>query len=621
MYAFKLSIVLVFIFGSVQCSVSSIYDFGRANIVVETDPLHPCSATRECLNCTKSRLCLPINNELQQAAVIDCSSDSSTPYCDSDTGLCTSIAPNGCSSSEFICPFVDGVYPDPRSCTRYHICVDRYRTTNVCPPNNVYDASLKDCKFSRYMFDCVKISCSGREGKFFAYPKDDRIYGSCVDGKPYILGRCENYEQFDVSLGKCKRVCRGPENQPTEDCQKYIRCAETSRGRYEPVLQNCACNKGFDQEKGTCSTEAECIKNITDTCKPKASPTEAANVANSDNQVTDLIINNSENNNSSSNVSNENDDSNGNIVNGNDNGNNSNTGNVGNEEEPSPEVQPLIIINSGDGQKLVTNNNDNANQGNNKKPGLGLLIINNSGNSESDNNVTNGNDNSNGNIVNGNGNDNNSNQGNVGNEEVSRPGIRPRIINNSENNNSDNGVSNGNDSGNGNIINGNGNDNNSNQGNVGNQKRSRSSLSLLIINNSENSNSDNDVSNGNDSGNGNIVNGNGNGGNSNQGNVGNEEKPRPGILSRIINNSQNNNSDNGVSNGNDNGNGNIINGNGNDNNSNHGNVGNQKRSRSHLSLLLINNSENSNSDNDVSNGNDSGNGNIINGNGNGNNSN
>ncbi|XP_014612494.1 PREDICTED: basic-leucine zipper transcription factor A-like, partial [Polistes canadensis] len=365
MYALRLSILWIFIVGSiVQCSASSIYNFGRANVIVGGDPSNPCSATRECFNCTHSKLCLPVKNKFQQVAVIDCSSDPSRPYCDSDTGLCTSVAPNGCSSSEFICPLIDGVYPDPRSCTRYHICVNGYRTTNICPPNNVYDASIKDCKLIRYSIDCVTISCTGKEGKFFTYPKDDRIYGACVDGKSYIIGRCEDYEKFDVNSGQCNRVCRGPENQPTEDCQKYIRCAETSKGRYEPVLQNCACNQGFDKVTKTCSTKAECIAGKPDPCKPET--TENGKNKNPDNGAADLIVNNSENQNSSSNVSNGNDDSNGNVVNGNDNGNNSNSGNVANTgEETKPEVNPLIIINSGHSQNSNNvSNGDNSENGN-----------------------------------------------------------------------------------------------------------------------------------------------------------------------------------------------------------------------------------------------------------------
>ncbi|XP_046824047.1 putative uncharacterized protein DDB_G0286901 [Vespa crabro] len=654
MYALQLSVVgILVVFGSVKCSVSSILD-----VINQRDTTTPCKATRECLNCKQSRLCMLNNNGiLEQVAIINCTSNSNsaTPYCDKDTGLCSSVASNQCLSNEFICPFVDGIYPDPNNCRRYHLCAKGYRTTNICPPNNVYDTRLQNCKLSYYSFDCTTVNCRGKEGQFFAYPTDDRIYGSCVEERPYLIGRCKDYEKFDVNLNRCVRVCRKLENQYTNDCQKYIRCAEVRRGQYQPVLQYCACDQGFDKIKGICTTTAECLEG-NNTCETTAllsyllglsddyneddDSVEEEEENEQDPQVSDLIINNSDNKNSNNNISNGDDNANGNIVNGNSNQNNSNSGDINNIKRPA--LRQFIINNSGNshGSNKVTNGNDEENgnivngngNSNNKnegdignveahRPGLRPLIINNSENSHSDNDVSNGNDSDNGNIVNGNGNSNNKNEGDIGNVKVNRPGLRPLIINNSGNSHSDNDVSNGNDNDNGNIVNGNGNSNNKNEGDIGNVKANKPGLRSLIINNSENSHSDNDVSNGNDSDNGNIVNGNGNSNNKNEGDISNVKVNRPGLRPLIINNSGNSHSDNDVSNGNDSDNGNIVNGNGNSNNKNEGDIGNVKVNRPGLRPLIINNSGNSHSDNDVSNGNDSDNGNIVNGNGNSNNKN
>ncbi|KAF7396019.1 hypothetical protein HZH68_010069 [Vespula germanica] len=520
---------------SVKCSISDVLDYNRAAITIEKNDTNPCNATRECLSCTTSRLCIPdeSSNKLKQIMTINCSMVYMKPYCDIDTGLCTNVAPNHCPSNDFICPSIDGVYPDPNNCARYHICVNGYRITNTCPPNNIYDTQLENCKFSRYSYGCITINCKGKEGQYFVYPTNDKIYGTCVNEQPYFIGRCKAYEKFDINLKRCTRVCKRIENQPTDDCQKYIRCAQIGIGRYEPVLQYCACDKGFDEDKGTCIKEAKCLNN-TNSCKTE---TLLANLLGLP-QSSNFIINNSDNKNSNNSISNGNDNANGNIVNGNSNKNNSNSGNVSNV----------------------------------KRPALRQFIINNSENSQGSNKVSNGNDEANGNIVNGNDNANNKNEGDVGNE-VRRPGLRPLIINNSGNSHGSNKVSNGNDNENGNIVNGNGNANNKNEGDVGNEVR-RPGLRPLIINNSENSHGSNKVSNGNDNENGNIVNGNGNANNKNEGDVGNEVR-RPGLRPLIINNSGNNHSDNNVSNGNDSENGNIVNGNSNANNKNEGDVGNE----------------------------------------------
>ncbi|KAK2575032.1 hypothetical protein KPH14_008776 [Odynerus spinipes] len=504
MYVLRLAFIGIFIVGNATCSLLALLNYDSSDITIDIDNKNPCNATRQCSDCRTSRLCIPVNDKFQQVALIACDKNPVTPYCDQDTGLCTSVAPNGCASKDFICPSASGTYPDPVSCTRYHICVDGYRITNVCPPNNVYDHVLGDCRLRRTVSDCVVVNCQGQEGKAFVYPKDDRIYGSCVTGRPYLIGRCKDYEKYDLGLRRCVRVCRGPGNQPSEECQKYVRCAETSRGKYQPVFQYCPCDKGFDEDTGVCTAEATCMQNVTDPCKlkPKVAKSSLAFFSEDEDQeddsdsdsaddpvVSTLIVNNSENQNSDNSVSNGNDNANGNIVNGNGNDNNANNGNVGN-------VKP-------------------------SRPGLRPFIINNSGNSDSHNEVSNGDDSVNGNIVNGNGNSNNANEGNVGNVKPSRPGLRPFIINNSGNSNSDSNVSNGNDSSNGNIVNGNDNDNNANNGNVGNAVVPKPGLRPLIINNSNNDNSNNNVSNGNDKNNGNIVNGNANGNNSNSGNVGN----------------------------------------------------------------------------------------------------
>jgi len=317
-----------------------------------------------------------------------------------------------CSSKDFVCP-ADGVFPDPTNCTRYYICAQGSSTINQCPRNNVYDHANAGCKYRRYPSDCVNFNCVGREGQPIVYPRDDRIYGRCLLGKPYILGRCEDYERYDIKLQKCVRYCRTGGIQPPDPglCREYILCAEILPKIYEPTPMSCACNEGYDKELNACSPNATCLKNISDLC-PKKEASEENNDDDSeksignDHQVTvPLIINNSGNNNDNNNVSNGDDNVDGNLVNGNDNGDNSDSGNV---VKGGSTLVPLIINNSGD-------NNTN-------------------------NKISNGDDAVDGNLINGNGNGNNSNSGNV-----QKQGSAPSTINSLADSSDHNDISNSND--------------------------------------------------------------------------------------------------------------------------------------------------------------------------------
>lgn len=135
----------------------------------------------------------------------------------------------------------------------------------------MYDHTKGTCKYKRTSSDCVTVNCS-QEGYKFVYPLDNRIYGICLLGKPYILQRCKDYEKYDLTQGKCVRYCRAAGNQPPDDltnpksCGKYILCAEVSTGRYEPVEQSCASNEGYDPKINACSKNAPCL--ITSTTTP-----------------------------------------------------------------------------------------------------------------------------------------------------------------------------------------------------------------------------------------------------------------------------------------------------------------------------------------------------------------
>jgi len=256
----------------------------------------------------------------------------------------------------------------------------------------------------------VTFNCAGRDGQPIVYPRDDRIYGRCVLGKPLILGRCEDYEKYDVTLQKCVRYCRTGGVQPPDpgSCGTYFLCVETSPKRYEPALMSCACNEGYDKELNACSPNAPCLKDGSSLCPKRTGDLSEENndddsersIDNGHQTAAPFIINNSGDNNDNNNVSNGDDNMNGNLINGNDNGDNSDSGNV---VKGGSTLVPFVINNSGD-------NNTN-------------------------NKISNGDDAVDGNLVNGNGNANNSNSGNV-------QAAVPLIINSLKNSNDNNDISN-----------------------------------------------------------------------------------------------------------------------------------------------------------------------------------
>ncbi|XP_020287408.1 putative uncharacterized protein DDB_G0282133 [Pseudomyrmex gracilis] len=521
-----------------ELALSQLLDlFGTkgTKIIISRNDSVTCKAERECTDCVSGRICIGEEKKTQIGLLI---CDEDTPYCNSGKCSKTPDPKLGCTPP---CP-VNGVLPDPTDCTRYIRCAEHVATVNQCPIHNVYDHATGNCKYSRRISDCVNFDCRGREGQIVVYPRDNRLYAICADNVPVILGRCKDYQKYDLTEDKCVRHCTQVGNQPPDDldseetCGKYYRCVQTSilpwQTSYEPVEMSCACNEGYNETIKDCSTNARCL-NGTTRCPTK--------------QLSPLIINNSGDSNNDNEVSNGNDDVDGNLVNGNDNGDNSDSGNVANG---GPSASPLIINNSGTGN--------------------------------SNNSVSNGNDNADGNIVNGNENGDNSDSGNVANN---RPTPVPFIIISGDKNNN-NKVSNSNNGGNlvngnangansnsgsdsGNLVNGNNNGDNSNSGNVENSGIAQ--LSPLIIKNSGNDNDNNKVSDGDSSVNGNLVNGNGNGDNSKSGNV-----KRRSVSPLIINSSGNDNSNNDISNGSDDVDGNAVNGNTNGNNKNSGNVNNNQ---------------------------------------------
>lgn len=208
-----------------------------------------------------------------------------------------------CDTSEFNCPNVDGVYPDPANCSRYHICINGVRRTNNCPANNVYDHQTGGCKYRRVSSDCVQFRCGNQDGQPIVYPRDDRIYGRCFSGKAYISGRCLDHERYNLVSQKCERHCRSTGTQPPDPgrCGKFVLCAEVSFRRYQPVEMSCGCNQAYDETRKLCAPDVPCVGDTPEIwCEEGKNPISDSNskTAESDNNGntddTDVTRNNQE---------------------------------------------------------------------------------------------------------------------------------------------------------------------------------------------------------------------------------------------------------------------------------------------------------------------------------------
>ncbi|XP_012282668.1 uncharacterized protein LOC105700936 [Orussus abietinus] len=223
-----------------------------------------CNAIRECdlSNCNEGKVCMPTGLGYIQIGSVDCSETPKTPYCDRNTGLCTATPSPDCAppGERFVCPRQSGIYPDPLSCSRYHICINGDDTAINCPKNNIYDHEIKECRLRRVAKDCVAFDCTKKENQDVVYPKDPRIWGICVGGRAYILGRCRDYEVYDTQKRTCVRHCDKVGNQPHDDCRKYVRCYEYSPGKYESIVYPCPRGLGFDQSVGRCTRNAPCLE-------------------------------------------------------------------------------------------------------------------------------------------------------------------------------------------------------------------------------------------------------------------------------------------------------------------------------------------------------------------------
>ncbi|EFN87935.1 uncharacterized protein LOC105192287 [Harpegnathos saltator] len=285
----KLAVLLTFVFGCNVTSGQLLLPFA-GNVVIKRNDTVTCDSARMCHECDKVRLCIQANGRWVQQAIVTCDPDSDERWC--NAGKCSKTPLSRCvkDSTDFTCPDIDGKYPDSSSCTRYHICTEGIRRTNYCPPNNVYDHELGDCKLRRRNSDCVQFKCDAqsKNGEPIVYPQDDRIYGRCIFGKVYILGRCQDYERYNLLTEECERYCRsvGPQPPNAGKCGKYILCAEMSPGTYQPVEMSCGCNQAYDEKEGRCVTDAPCVKETPDIwCKPTPGTNDESETSNSSDDV------------------------------------------------------------------------------------------------------------------------------------------------------------------------------------------------------------------------------------------------------------------------------------------------------------------------------------------------
>lgn len=183
-----------------------------------------CSSIFSCSDCKTAQICRPDGNGgFTEVRTIPC--PSSSPYCNYETGTCTSVQSANCgqTDSTFLC-LQDGTFPDFSDSTIYHVCqnYEPHKFTCAVPGDN-YDAVSETCSPSKTF---VTFMCN-EAGKKVPYNVASGYYGYCDSntGAPAVIDRCTGSYQLNVTSQQCEAICTQPGVLPyNSDCTKYYKC-------------------------------------------------------------------------------------------------------------------------------------------------------------------------------------------------------------------------------------------------------------------------------------------------------------------------------------------------------------------------------------------------------------
>lgn len=209
-----------------------------------------CNATYSCSSCTESRVCRPTDNgSFVEVFRLECSG--ATPFCDLDTGSCSSKETENCATTgEYTC-LSDGVFPDPSDCGKFYRCEDLVSYSFKCITGN-FDIISLSCQDEGF---CSIFNCLGRNGHRIPHPEAMEYFAYCLDGQAYLVDKCKDGYWFDDGLQSCSPKCskpglvENPDNPAT-----YFEC-KLIGGRLFSLPHSCGHSEIFN------STVARCVSN------------------------------------------------------------------------------------------------------------------------------------------------------------------------------------------------------------------------------------------------------------------------------------------------------------------------------------------------------------------------
>nr|ANJ04650.1 peritrophin-like protein [Nilaparvata lugens] len=220
-----------------------------------------CDKTYSCANCTATRICRPDPNVTGAFITYDVACSSYIPYCDENSGTCTSKVPFSCLNDtsyiegEFMC-LKNGMFPHPLSNRKYFECRNYISYTYNCtgPYYYRYNPVDEECnnRGNYYYFG----SCSGYNGLKKAYTPS-QFYAYCINSEIAFMDKCDGEYKLNETSQMCEPVCEYPGLlEDATNCRKYYKCRTkpeySYQSKYERTSHTCPDGFGFSQEDFQC---------------------------------------------------------------------------------------------------------------------------------------------------------------------------------------------------------------------------------------------------------------------------------------------------------------------------------------------------------------------------------
>lgn len=235
------------------------------------DETDECNSKYSCYNCTTARICAPLpdNNGYKELRRINC--EGKTPWCDLNTGSCSSVENKRCAKVGGFTCLSDGYFPDRKECTKFHYCQDLVSYTFSCREASYnYDAESHQCVYNK---TCNTFNCQGKSGYKVAYPADPSIFAYCINDGAYAVDRCVGSNELNETSQSCGPVCKKEGlMKDSTDCRSYYKCnVESQDGTsitYSMTHHTCPLGQVFSAEEFQCTPSPALFCNQTTNDEP-----------------------------------------------------------------------------------------------------------------------------------------------------------------------------------------------------------------------------------------------------------------------------------------------------------------------------------------------------------------